>query len=374
MKKITINISPSLKCEQHQIFSTTPCPWPNCENGIAEDEFESRSEFDFDFIKVNKFKRTLWPSSINGQYYSWEIIDKPSWFSVNNIFWNEVKRANLIKKYDIDSLYHYTTLEGFMGIVESRSLWLTDFGYLNDLNEIEHGKKLILKALNIKFEKNPSEKIKKLILKLKNKLKENTGRICIASLSSESDSLSQWRAYGTIAIGIKKNSLITIAPETTMQSVIYNEQKQEKIIELYLDHYLASYEKDITNNSLNRIPDIYERTINFLRIIAFFKDPSFSSENEFRLAFIDDQKSRESLEIPSPSKKFRISNNRIIPYVSTLMLNKDIDQNHLSNLEITEVVLGPSNDQLLEQGIREFLDEMHLNHVPIRKSNIPFRS
>lgn len=39
------------------------------------------------------------------------------------------------EKYKV--AYHYTGLEGFLGITESRSFWLTNAYYLNDKNEIK---------------------------------------------------------------------------------------------------------------------------------------------------------------------------------------------------------------------------------------------
>lgn len=63
---------------------------------------------------------------------------------------------------------------------------------------------------------------------------------------------------------------------------------------------------------------------------------------------------------------------RIIPYVaSTEVLQSEHRQ---FPLEISEVVLGPESDELLEQGVREFLDENGLSEVKVRRSLVPLRS
>ena len=47
---------------------------------------------------------------------------------------------------------------------------------------------------------------------------------------------------------------------------------------------------------------------------------------------------------------------------------------HKRPLGICEVVLGPESDDLMELGVREFLDENGLQGVPIKRSAIPYRT
>ena len=35
-------------------------------------------------------------------------------------------------------LYHYTSLEGLLGIIESKSIWATNVLYLNDASELNY--------------------------------------------------------------------------------------------------------------------------------------------------------------------------------------------------------------------------------------------
>jgi hypothetical protein len=37
-------------------------------------------------------------------------------------------------------LYHYTTLDGLLGILDKKELWATGISYLNDTSEFEAGK------------------------------------------------------------------------------------------------------------------------------------------------------------------------------------------------------------------------------------------
>jgi len=39
-------------------------------------------------------------------------------------------------------IYHYTSLQGLLGIIESRSIWTTNIIYLNDTSELNYATKL----------------------------------------------------------------------------------------------------------------------------------------------------------------------------------------------------------------------------------------
>ena len=45
-------------------------------------------------------------------------------------------------------IYHYTDLNGLLGIVGSNSLWATHFSFLNDSNELIHGMNCLENALH----------------------------------------------------------------------------------------------------------------------------------------------------------------------------------------------------------------------------------
>ena len=39
---------------------------------------------------------------------------------------------------DDDSLWHYTSLSGFLGILKDQEIWVTDIRFLNDASELYH--------------------------------------------------------------------------------------------------------------------------------------------------------------------------------------------------------------------------------------------
>ena len=50
-------------------------------------------------------------------------------------------------------LYHYTSLEGLRGIVDSRTLWATDIRYLNDAQELHHFGQLVIAEIDARMER-----------------------------------------------------------------------------------------------------------------------------------------------------------------------------------------------------------------------------
>jgi len=49
-------------------------------------------------------------------------------------------------------LYHYTSADGLIGILTSKSIWLTDLRYMNDLSELQYANQLIEKRLALRQE------------------------------------------------------------------------------------------------------------------------------------------------------------------------------------------------------------------------------
>jgi len=47
-----------------------------------------------------------------------------------------------------DTLYHYTNLQGFQGIIENSNIWMSNLFYLNDKNEYTLGINILREELN----------------------------------------------------------------------------------------------------------------------------------------------------------------------------------------------------------------------------------
>lgn len=368
MKKLNASHSLTYQCKEHGIYSSLPCPWPNCPNGILEDEFELTS-----WLKgeaPNIFRRHEWLSSKEEKYYSWQEDNYPSWFTCKQTFWSEAIRRKLVTERS-NLIYHYTNISGLMGILNSGSIWLTDYSYLNDRKEITHGVDIVIRVARELQKKSTNQDINELLESWIGSLSDHKKRVCIASFSADGDSLSQWRAYGRIAIGFEIYQVVRHVRGVSLQSVEYSESVQSELAALYLNHLCQSYLEDNSKNLLGFAPDLYHQTNQLFELISFFKDSSFQGERECRLVYIEDNSLHESMGINKPKIYFRSTGSHIIPYVSSneLYASPEIAE----PLDMAEIVLGPGSDELLERGVRELLEYHGKKNIPIRRSSVPYR-
>jgi hypothetical protein len=129
---------------------------------------------------------------------------------------------------------------------------------------------------------------------------------------------------------------------------------------------------DRRNERIVRVPDIYHRVDRLIELVAFFKDPAFRTEREYRLVYIEYAEALRALELQPPPKRFRVSRSKLLPYVaSDELFPLPGDQRPL---EIEEIVVGPETDELLERGVREFLASQSLDEVSVRRSTVPYRT
>jgi hypothetical protein len=370
MQRIALDFSYNSRCTEHGTLGALPCAWPGCQNGIAGEEFEEKPFLETQ--EPQRWKRRKWNSPMGGVYYSWESSKLPNWFHVPQTFWNEARRLQLVSGSHPSTVYHYTSLEGFMGIVSSRSVWMTEFAYLNDRREIRYGLDLLLDEVSAMLDGETTEQVQGLLSAWKEKLSASTNRVCMTSFSADDDSLSQWRAYGPIAVGFPVQPLSLHVSDGRFQHVEYDPDIQAKLARVYVHHLVSAFEADINDGRLENAPDLYHKSDRLLELAVFFKHPAFKSENEYRLAYIDQPEVLDGVGLESPRRSFRAARGRLVPYVpSTQVLNSD---QHPFPLEISEVVLGPESDELLDQGVREFLNEHGLEGVTVRRSTVPLRT
>lgn len=107
---------------------------------------------------------------------------------------------------DPDVVYHYTSLDVLVKIIQSRQLWATNIGYLNDTSE---------RSLYLNLAK---ERLPELVREEGNSAArlsfdssaagslpydENLMSLFVTSFTTEDDSLPQWRAYTPPGLGVQ---------------------------------------------------------------------------------------------------------------------------------------------------------------------------
>lgn len=151
----------------------------------------------------------------------------------------------------VHSLYHYTTLGGFKGIIESSSIWATNSNYLNDKHEIVHGFDLLgTMSGDIRASAFHSEDLIDFIKQVAGiDVNAIMSPNYIVSFSEHGNQLSQWRGYGSSGNGISVRFGVSalktyfqeygagIGMTSFLAPVIYDQRKQEEVLRYYLKSY-----------------------------------------------------------------------------------------------------------------------------------------
>lgn len=279
---------------------------------------------------------------------------------------------DVLHKKPIKPLYHYTGQTGFIGIISQSKIWATHTQYLNDRREYLHAIDLLRDRIK-HHSTSASPEDKKFLsqmteaLAIANVEKVN---VCICSFSEESDSLSQWRAYGSptsgFAIGFTGDFLADVAlkEEWYLAPCIYDSEIQLKIIDALvlevLDEHREATKTPPTDDDMHILGG---SLISYLhRYAPLLKDPSFSVEKEWRLI-------SRPLSCRSEDFDFRVGNSMLTPYYKFPLLDTEGD------LKLFEIVVGPTpHPEQAKLSAQSFLVRNAQSYDLVKSSKVPFRS
>ena len=206
-------------------------------------------------------------------------------------------------------LFHYTSLNGLLGITESASIWGTNILYLNDTSEFSYAKGLLSNELKRFCEVNPdfnrktnldesmgyffSEILEEKINKL---LPSQHFSFYVCSFSEERNLLSQWRGYtrngSGISLGFALGSLEKCVKQAgfAIKPCIYDEGKQIEEIKVLIEKASDRFVREIgTAGNKETAWDTKAKYITvdlmleFIQLAPFLKHPKFEEEREWRI-------------------------------------------------------------------------------------------
>jgi hypothetical protein len=290
-------------------------------------------------------------------------------------------------------LYHYTDAGGFLGIIDTRTLWATHFRHLNDREEFLAGERLIedeaKNLISTLGSKTQRWFVENLLAYHEVKSLSQIADAFIASLSEHGDQLSQWRGYGGGAAGYS----IGLTPEKLplpkvdddrpdadlalfFVKCIYDEEDYRARVRHELTDVARGFEKFAQETVASTIelatkPDLAKTFtgaaigIAMRRIAAFvprYKVEAFKEEREWRLVAIP-MRGKEKKVI-----KLRTSGTSILPYLPIALCEDD------ELIGLTRVLLGPTIDpQVGKNGARMLLKNYGYDPELVGQSSIPFR-
>lgn len=280
------------------------------------------------------------------------------------------------------TLYHYTDLNGFYGIISSKSLRLTNLSYLNDTSELKFGiEKFQKKASKYTKHKLDTKKDADKIDFLNHTAHQldafKDNNVCVASFCENDDLLSQWRGYGKavgVNIGFSRNQLKkqTASDQINLWKCIYDSELQNKIVHDLLYNLLKSYDiirrkykADLSalERKKEEIRNLFDST--FLKVALILKNTKFSEEHEWRLI-------TGAYSTKNANYHALLNNDRVTLYYSLKLSNFSSEKG--AGL-IDRLTIGPYREQkLLKRAIDVFLADNGTNVNHLKISDIPFRS
>ena len=304
-----------------------------------------------------------------------------------------------------DTLYHYCSLDTFLNILKNRTLWLSDVGKSNDSQELKWLKAQcrirIIKAQTeyLKLHSDDSDNLYDFdSMERINQIAEIVSRIDLYKswaicFSEARDSLSQWRGYANdgagVCIGFNRQYLDEFSHvfdnyETrfmlSMRKVDYSDDG--------IDQF---FENSTTLNKFNQCQTADEMhdallsaIINTAKNAAYFKNPSFSEEKEWRLAFTDTVLGFNGFGFEKmPRTESGTFSRFVFQKVDCIASNNDIVTHielGLPEMEnaIDEIIIGPKarmsiDDMKICLILKGFLKGMNDTSIAIVKSSSSYR-
>jgi hypothetical protein len=280
-------------------------------------------------------------------------------------------------------LYHYTNVRGFMGILSSGELQVSNILYMNDASELKYGRDLV----------------EKLFVKLRSDVEELPGllssldlwlssHVFAFSMSEDGNDLSQWKAYagglGGLAIGfgefsntdVEVNSSTPLKMTELLVNIVYEPCRQQSAVMALLTKALSIYRdlgKNIVQGDMRSKGGLNTSISNMLiepiiDLILKFKHEGFRNEAEWRLLCIVHSEDANRVQ-------YREGRMGLVPYVSVKLTPKSGVYIVPPRMPIRVVVQGPTSEpNIAEKALRGYLDRRNYKeHTEIRASTVPLR-
>lgn len=277
-------------------------------------------------------------------------------------YWWETLRVELaaiITESPPVIIYHYTDIDGLLGMAMTGKIWATHVSRLNDSSEYHHGIKVVADCVRNSMLASSKPLVDKILSEFKRV------ETFVASYSTKQDLLSQWRSYsgGKVGycLGLATDGIATLDNSTPLlEPVIYRDSLAQQVISTIIkrvDEYLQN----------NQFGDV---EVGFLlgmvggtlaNLACTIKHPKFEEENEYRQFY---QPGATSLQL---EQKFRNGRFGLTPYVEVPFIAE-------SRLPLRSVTIGPCKDAELEiYTVKTLLEKHSYSNVEVLVSEIPLR-
>lgn len=307
--------------------------------------------------------------------------------NAKRLFW---ETWNAIHNPFPNDLYHYTSATGLIGILSSKSFWLTDLRYMNDMSELQYAQQVIEQCISDQTENSVLSDIQREFLGRISKSYspfESGASVYSASFCENGNLLSQWRSYrgqgGGYALGFDFfHTIRMLNKQCVLRKVVYKSEEQKKLVNFAVSNFVDAIGSvtqhakldDVSSTFLPAACQAFSEVAG--EIMFCLKHPDFHEEREWRLVHFSRQVSPVNRDVEIP--QFREFQGNIIPYHSvSFQAVIDASNNDLSGIgfPVRQITIGPTiSSELNEQSIRTLIYSLSKDVEPkIDKSEIPLR-
>lgn len=259
----------------------------------------------------------------------------------------------LLAQAPTETLYHYTSFRGLMGIVESGCIWASDIRYMNDSAELRHTVDLIRKeaARRIRQGSPHAAAIDHFAGWVGHRITNGHMQFA-ASLRANGNLLSQWRGYSSpgkgVSIGFDPAYLLARVKQQGWRigRCIYEPEIQQELINQVLDSielWLSSEAADevIPEGRFDAQHTAWQQMLaemetDLLLLATILKHPSFREEEEWRVV------SPTVTDFLRSSVRFREGTSMLVPY-----LELNLRETGGKPLRLAHLFLGPTPNRTI---------------------------
>ncbi|MGR5061286.1 DUF2971 domain-containing protein [Photobacterium sp. DNB22_13_2] len=254
---------------------------------------------------------------------------------------------------DGNTLFHYTSTDGLLGVMLNKEIWFTDYQFLNDKGEY----KKALHALTGRL-RDSEYTTCSMILEMFLHQIENQHSMCVCSFSGTSDSLTQWRFYGDdcrgSCIGFRSDVLknnTSDSPSLSSSSHYFGGtlmlsetfKCSYDPLHLYIDETLSLFKELFNYLNDMAMPNQQEQQNALEALAPHYKSSLFSLLKALfawkHHDFINEDESRAIALVPLSELSYRVNRNLITPYYKRTL--EDV----FSMESIKVIILGAKSDK-----------------------------
>jgi hypothetical protein len=292
-----------------------------------------------------------------------------------------------------ESVFHFTSMDAMMNIVENRALWCTAIPYLNDSTERTFLLDAVRKRLPYLKDKDgsldPSLSLQTIEVEDVHIATPLADESFVTSFAEGGDSLMHWRSYcpqqSGIAIGFRSDCLSAadidenpaegmIVPPIAFGKVGYIDVSDQTAVDSVIYRAVARAKETLARNAGVRghgggdLNDYFEWAVD--AIACTNKHQAFQIEGEYRL-LLSNVRYREN------NIRFRTVRSTLVPYVALRIPGRTATGLSFDKRSgwsaIDSVVIGPTaNMDLTEKSVKAFFALKGMQ-VKVVRSKIPYR-